>query len=308
MDLQLERQARARHRRQPRHRQGGRARAGAGRRRRRARWRATRRAPRGRRRRDRRPRAGARSSRVTADTTRRRPGRARRRRGRARARRRHRHPGQRRGRAGRLCRAAAARRDHAPTLLQREIDIKVMGYIRVAREVAPQMKARGWGRIVNISGLAARQTGNAVGSIRNVAVAALTKNLADELGPFGINVTVVHPGLTRTERTAALVAGPQPRRRASTQEAVLKRMADGNSIRRLVDAGRGRRRRRLPRLAEDRSRDQRRRHRRRRRRAAQHPLLTIRHRSPPARRLATGSSPGAGPASRAGCRAPRRYR
>jgi len=26
-----------------------------------------------------------------------------------------------------------------------------------------------------------------------VAVAALTKNLADELGPSGINVTVVHP-------------------------------------------------------------------------------------------------------------------
>ena len=35
----------------------------------------------------------------------------------------------------------------------------------------------------------------------NVAVAALTKNMADELGPLGIHVTVVHPGLTRTERT-----------------------------------------------------------------------------------------------------------
>ena len=38
-------------------------------------------------------------------------------------------------------------------------------------------------------------------SIRNVSVAAMTKNLADELGPQGINVTCVHPGLTRTERT-----------------------------------------------------------------------------------------------------------
>ena len=44
----------------------------------------------------------------------------------------------------------------------------------------------------------ARQSGNTVGSIRNVAVSALTKNLADELGPHGINVTVVHPGTTRT--------------------------------------------------------------------------------------------------------------
>ena len=66
-----------------------------------------------------------------------------------------------------------------------EMDTKVMGYLRCAREVAPGMQAQGWGRIVNISGLAARQTGNTVGSMRNIAVAALTKNLADELGPAG---------------------------------------------------------------------------------------------------------------------------
>lgn len=117
----------------------------------------------------------------------------------------------------------------------RELDIKVMGYIRCAREVAPGMQAAGWGRIVNISGLAARQSGNTVGSIRNVAVAALSKNLADELGPSGINVTVVHPGLTRTERTAQLVAA-----RAAAQgvpEAVVEaQMAAGNSIGHLLDA------------------------------------------------------------------------
>ena len=119
--------------------------------------------------------------------------------------------------------------------LQREIDIKVMGYIRAAREVAPHMRARGWGRIVNISGLAARQTGNTVGSMRNVAVAALTKNLADELGPAGINVTCVHPGLTRTERTASLVQA-QAKAQGVSEELVLQRMAEANSIRRLIDA------------------------------------------------------------------------
>ena len=120
--------------------------------------------------------------------------------------------------------------------LQREIDVKVMGYLRCARAVAPGMQAQRWGRIVNLSGLAARQSGNTVGSIRNVAVAAMTKNLADELGPSGINVTVVHPGLTRTERTAALV---QARAQAAgTSEAeVEKQMAEGNSIRHLVEAG-----------------------------------------------------------------------
>jgi NAD(P)-dependent dehydrogenase (short-subunit alcohol dehydrogenase family) len=110
-----------------------------------------------------------------------------------------------------------------------------MGYIRVAREVVPYMKERGWGRIVNISGLAARQTGNTVGSLRNVAVAAMAKNLADELGPAGINVTVVHPGLTRTERTAALLQ-LQSRAQGVSEEELLARMAGANSIRHLVDA------------------------------------------------------------------------
>lgn len=116
-----------------------------------------------------------------------------------------------------------------------EMDTKVMGYVRCAREVVPGMRAQGWGRIVNVSGLAARQTGNAVGSMRNVAVAALTKNLADELGPHGINVTVVHPGLTRTERTAPLV---QARAAAQglTVDEVEAQMAAGNSIHHLVDA------------------------------------------------------------------------
>ncbi len=116
-----------------------------------------------------------------------------------------------------------------------EMNTKVMGYIRCAREVAGGMRARGWGRIVNISGLAARQSGNAVGSMRNIAVAALTKNLADELGPNGINVTVVHPGLTRTERTAPLIAARAAAMGVAPQ-AVEEQMAATNSINHLVDA------------------------------------------------------------------------
>jgi NAD(P)-dependent dehydrogenase (short-subunit alcohol dehydrogenase family) len=116
-----------------------------------------------------------------------------------------------------------------------EMDTKVMGYVRCAREVAPAMAARGWGRIVNISGLAARSTGNAVGSMRNVAVAALTKNLADELGPQGINVSVVHPGATRTERTPALVAARAAAQQL-TPQAIEAQMAAGNSIGHLLDA------------------------------------------------------------------------
>lgn len=116
-----------------------------------------------------------------------------------------------------------------------ELDTKVMGYIRCAREVVAGMRAQGWGRIVHVSGLAARQSGNTVGSIRNVAVAALAKNMADELGPDGIQVTVVHPGLTRTERTAPLIEARAAQRGMAPAE-VEAEMAATNSIRHLVDA------------------------------------------------------------------------
>jgi NAD(P)-dependent dehydrogenase (short-subunit alcohol dehydrogenase family) len=117
-----------------------------------------------------------------------------------------------------------------------EVNVKVMGYLRCAREVAPQMIDRGWGRIINISGLAARQTGSTIGSIRNVSVAALTANLSDELSPHGINVTVVHPGLTRTEKTPGVLAD---RARAANTDAarIERRLAAGVAIGRIVDAG-----------------------------------------------------------------------
>lgn len=116
-----------------------------------------------------------------------------------------------------------------------EMNVKVMGYLRCAREVAPLMSALGWGRIISISGMAARSSGSTIGSIRNVAVAALTKNLADELGPSGINVTVVHPGLTRTEATGGVISARAARDGVSEQQ-IESQMALGNSVRRIINA------------------------------------------------------------------------
>jgi NAD(P)-dependent dehydrogenase (short-subunit alcohol dehydrogenase family) len=119
--------------------------------------------------------------------------------------------------------------------LEAEINVKVRGYLRCARAVAPLMVESGWGRIVNIAGLAARNTGNVVGTIRNVAVAAMTKNLADELGPRGVNVTVVHPGMTRTERTPEAMAA-MAQSRGTTVEELARALEGGVSIGRLVTA------------------------------------------------------------------------
>lgn len=119
--------------------------------------------------------------------------------------------------------------------LRSEIETKVLGYLRTARAVAPHMVEQGWGRIINVSGLAARQTGSVFGSIRNVAVAAMTKNLADELGTSGINVTVVHPGMTVTERLPALLAELASARGVEPAE-VEAGIAAGISIGRIVTA------------------------------------------------------------------------
>jgi len=116
-----------------------------------------------------------------------------------------------------------------------DMDVKVLGYLRTAREAAPHMIAAGWGRIINISGLNARTAGAIIGSIRNVSVAALTKNLADELGPKGINVTVVHPGLTRTEGVEAMLA-TRAKATGVSQAEIEAGIASGVSIGRIVDA------------------------------------------------------------------------
>jgi NAD(P)-dependent dehydrogenase (short-subunit alcohol dehydrogenase family) len=129
-----------------------------------------------------------------------------------------------------------------PTLLELtdedfwdDVNVKVMGYLRCARAVAPGMIKQGWGRIINVSGLNARTTGNIVGSVRNISVAALTKNLADELGRFGINVTAVHPGFTLTDKSRVAVSDRAAREGVSGEEAA-RQMYTPNAIGRAVEA------------------------------------------------------------------------
>lgn len=118
--------------------------------------------------------------------------------------------------------------------MREEFEEKVLGYLRTARACAPSMVEGGWGRIVNVSGLGARRSGSVAQTVRNISVSAITKNLADELGPHGINVTVVHPGLTRTEAVAQRVADQAAVQRRTAAE--VERDMVGNIIGRMVDS------------------------------------------------------------------------
>jgi NAD(P)-dependent dehydrogenase (short-subunit alcohol dehydrogenase family) len=128
--------------------------------------------------------------------------------------------------------AAALTTDDA---FREQFETKVLGYLRCARAVAPFMVEQGWGRIVNVSGLGARSSGSLVGSARNVAVSAMTAALAADLGPRGVNVTVVHPGLTVTERIPAMVAD-LARRDGVTEDEARERLGRSTTIGRLVTA------------------------------------------------------------------------
>lgn len=84
-----------------------------------------------------------------------------------------------------------------PEGLLEDINIKVVGYMRCAKAAAPHMRRGGFGRIVNIGGLTGRGSKQLSG-MRNVAICHMTKTLSDQLGPHGITVNVIHPGVVET--------------------------------------------------------------------------------------------------------------
>ena len=87
--------------------------------------------------------------------------------------------------------------DADPQGLLQDIDIKVVGYLRCAKAAAPHMRKHRYGRIINIGGLTGRGSKQLSG-MRNVAVVHMTKTLSDQLGPDGITVNTIHPGVVET--------------------------------------------------------------------------------------------------------------
>lgn len=120
--------------------------------------------------------------------------------------------------------------------LRRVVDVNLMGTLLCSRRAAQLMVPRGEGVIVNISSGAAT-----LGSpneyvhyaATKAAVDALTVGLAKELGPDGIRVNAVAPGVVDTEMHATMgapdrarrVAGTVPLRRAGRAEEIAAAVA-----------------------------------------------------------------------------------
>jgi NAD(P)-dependent dehydrogenase (short-subunit alcohol dehydrogenase family) len=104
----------------------------------------------------------------------------------------------------------------------RVMDLNVMGAVRASRAVLPSMVSRGFGRIVNFGSKAGRFSSLIAGpnyAAAKGAMAALTRQMAQEFGPNGITVNCICPGVVMTDRTQALWS---ERRSAQERERVLQ--------------------------------------------------------------------------------------
>jgi 3-oxoacyl-[acyl-carrier protein] reductase len=88
---------------------------------------------------------------------------------------------------------------------QAAFELNLLSYIRLIREVLPDLKQSG-GRILNVTSSSIKQPipGLILSNVFRMGILGLGKSLADELAPYGILVNTVAPGRIGTDRTAYL--------------------------------------------------------------------------------------------------------
>jgi len=118
--------------------------------------------------------------------------------------------------------------------LLQDLNTKVVGYARCAKAVTPGMLERRWGRIINIGGLTGRAS-NVISGMRNSAVCHMTKTLSDQLGPSGITVNAIHPGVVQTEHIVELFEN-EARKRGLTPADIEAEFSNSTPIRRIIRA------------------------------------------------------------------------
>lgn len=94
--------------------------------------------------------------------------------------------------------------DVAEDIWSKTFNTNVFGLVRVSKVILPYLKQQKSGKIVNISSLASEVGGIATSAdyvASKGAVLSLSKSLARELAPFGVNVNTIAPGFVKTDMT-----------------------------------------------------------------------------------------------------------
>lgn len=119
--------------------------------------------------------------------------------------------------------------EYDPAEFEKTMSLNVTAVFNACRAAAPIMKEQGVGCILNTSSMVSiyGQSAGVAYPTSKFAVNGLTKSLARELGPDGIRVNAIAPGITRTDMVASLpdelvarITAPVPLRRAGEPEEV----------------------------------------------------------------------------------------
>jgi 3-oxoacyl-[acyl-carrier protein] reductase len=108
--------------------------------------------------------------------------------------------------------------------------VNVTGTLRATRAAIPAMKANSWGRVVNVSSMAAKSGGNSYGLTKST-VEHMTRGMAREVGDFGITVNCIAPGISAFEAAGSQLAnadqitGSNPIKRFGTSREQYEAMA-----------------------------------------------------------------------------------
>lgn len=110
---------------------------------------------------------------------------------------------------------------------QTGFDNTLMNVVRLMRGVTEPMKSRGWGRVVHVTSLVAKEPANLlpISSTLRTGLMSLTRLQATELAPFGITVNGVLPGHTLTDRQTHLAEIRAANEGITIEEALQKQAA-----------------------------------------------------------------------------------
>jgi NAD(P)-dependent dehydrogenase (short-subunit alcohol dehydrogenase family) len=120
-----------------------------------------------------------------------------------------------------------------PDAWEHEIRVNLTGAFHCVRATAPAMAGRGWGRVINMSSVAARtpSLGQPAYAASKAGVIALTQSVAQEFGRGGVTANAVLPGLIATPLVLSM---PEPIREGAVARTPLGRLGEPAEIGSLV--------------------------------------------------------------------------
>lgn len=118
---------------------------------------------------------------------------------------------------------------------QSGVDSTLLNVVRLSRMLRDDMIAKGWGRIVHITSLVAKEPNDLlpISSTLRAGLMALTRVQATDLAPHGITVNSVLPGNTLTDRQKHLLE-IRAQKEAITEDEALQRQAASIPMKRLA--------------------------------------------------------------------------